>query len=155
MVALRYNCNGNDIYQYVDGLPGHPGHFVEQCPQGCFDLPDGATCVDRAPPSRREAVEDKYNECTSDYRGVRTCEYGFCYVVPGGWCKANESCRNDCKCCKKNQLLSRRREQLDASELVPSDEDKSLDVKINKRTCSEYCQPFPYHNSPLTICLHF
>ncbi|KAF1851817.1 uncharacterized protein K460DRAFT_401824 [Cucurbitaria berberidis CBS 394.84] len=122
----RYDCKGNDIYHYNDDQPDYAGDLVEHCPQGCFELPHGAACVDRAPPSIRQTDEGtanavntnakgKYKECTSDRRGVRTCEFGFCYVEPGAWCRLNASCRDDCRCCKKDKLLSRRRDAVEAS----------------------------------------
>ena len=161
-MGLRYDCKGKDIYRYIDGSPDHPGDFMVNCPLGCFELASGAACLDRAPPSKRadegmsayvNTMSNKYTECTSDYRGVRTCEYGFCYVVPGDWCKASESCRNDCNCCKKNKRLSRRFEHRDTTEQAPSEEHKPLDNDINEWKCSKYDEISSYVKCPLTMPL--
>lgn len=126
-----YVCNAkNEIEECTDFAPSKC-IVKESCPRGCFQKPNGALCVDRSlPPVPRHVpspatAEDKSSidqstaddcgngstkckKCTSDWRGVLTCQYGFCYVVPGDWCPADKICRESCNCCRKFKKFGKR-----------------------------------------------
>ncbi|KAJ4369056.1 hypothetical protein N0V83_006139 [Neocucurbitaria cava] len=105
-----------------------------------------STALDTLSISKREAdqgttADVKTYECSADYRGVRTCQYGFCYVEPGHWCKANESCRNDCACCKKNRGLSRRVEAVGVPEVVTARGEDNVEIS---QVQDDGCTPGTY-----------
>jgi hypothetical protein len=90
---------------------------IEHCADGCYDTGHGALCVDKAIKSRDgpdsasvtaaqskcDGVSGKCRVCTPTHRGVYTCEYDFCAVKPGDWCRSGWSCHDDCDCCKKDR----------------------------------------------------
>jgi hypothetical protein len=53
-----------------------------------------------------DSVDNKNGKtymCTDTHRGVLTCEYDFCYVENGHWCRNGWSCRDECACCRKDK----------------------------------------------------
>lgn len=136
----------------LDGSCSPIGHcsMSRLAPKHCVSKPHGASCepvstatskdVDEVKSINSQAsittAQSKYKECTSDHRGVRTCDFGFCYVVPGDWCKASESCHADCQCCKKKLLSPRFLGQPDPK----SFEDEAVDVTTKEWTCSRWNQ---------------
>jgi hypothetical protein len=106
------SCSGLNIQRC--GLNGSSCYSVDYCVNGCFDTGHGAQCVDRAGPEPKSAsvttaqskcddVSEPCRECTPTRRGVFTCEYGFCAVKPGDWCRKGWSCHDECDCCMKDR----------------------------------------------------
>jgi hypothetical protein len=66
--------------------------------------------------------------CTDTHRGVLTCEFGFCYVKPGDWCKSGWSCRDECACCRKDK-----KRELDGSRAV----ERALELEVRTSSAIE------------------
>jgi hypothetical protein len=115
LLRMRCSCDGLDIQRCSHDLT--ICWSIEHCADGCYDTGHGALCVDRTIGSRDEpdsasvsvaqskcdGISGTCRECTSTRRGVYTCEFGFCAVKPGDWCRTGWSCHADCDCCKKDR----------------------------------------------------
>jgi hypothetical protein len=133
----RHKCKDQTKIESCNIVAGGPCSVIAECAASstCIDIPNhwGVACKKSIPstdgeassasssitPAKRDVSADG-RKCTKTRRGVCTGINDFCAVRPGDWCKDNQSCHDDCTCCRKPRVaksISEVRE--DASTTLP------------------------------------